>query len=79
MIEDNERGVMERKEMLDILNSFIAQVMPQKIILGILAGVAIMGLIHFIAPYLRSSTSFDVDAIQLWHCICFGIVIFNRP
>ena len=70
---------MERKELLHVIDSFIAQVMPQKIILGILAGVALMGMVHFVAPYLRSSTPFDVDAIQWWHCICLGIVIFNRP
>ncbi|MCI5159167.1 MAG: hypothetical protein D3906_12195 [Candidatus Electrothrix sp. AUS1_2] len=70
---------MERKEMLDLLNAVIEQVRPRKIILGILAGVALMGMIRFIAPCLRSSTSFDVEAIQLWHCICFGIVLFNRP
>lgn len=70
---------MERKELLGFLHSIISQLMPQKIILGILAGVAIMSIIRFITPYLQSSTSFDVDAIHLWHCICFGIVLFNRP
>jgi hypothetical protein len=68
-----------RKDKLDFLHSIINQLMPQKIILGILAGVVIMGMIHFITPCLQSSTSFDVEAIHLWHCICFGIVLFNRP
>ncbi|MCI5140658.1 MAG: hypothetical protein D3909_02805 [Candidatus Electrothrix sp. ATG1] len=70
---------MERKKILDFLHSTVSQFMPQKIILGILAGIALMGMINFIAPYLHSSTSFDVEAIRLWHCISFGIVFFNRP
>lgn len=74
-----KEGDMERRELLDLLNSIIEQVKPRKIILGILAGVALMGMIRFITPCLQSSTSFDVDAIQLWHCICLGIVLFNRP
>ncbi|MCI5128742.1 MAG: hypothetical protein D3907_09655 [Candidatus Electrothrix sp. AUS3] len=74
--EDMER---KRKEMLGLLNSIIDQVKPRKIILGILAGVALMGFIRFITPCLQSSTSFDVEAIHLWHCICLGIVLFNRP
>lgn len=70
---------MERQEMLDFFNSIVDQVKPRKIILGILAGVALMGMIRFITPCLQSSTSFDVEAIHLWHCICLGIVLFNRP
>lgn len=79
MIEKSKEGDMERQEILDLLNAIIEQVKPRKIILGILAGVALMGMIRFITPCLQSSTSFDVEAIHLWHCICLGIVLFNRP
>ncbi|MCW5213307.1 hypothetical protein VU04_10410 [Desulfobulbus sp. TB] len=79
MIEKSKEGEMERQEMLNFFNSIIDQVKPRKIILGILAGVALMGMIRFITPCLQSSTSFDVEAIHLWHCICLGIVLFNRP
>lgn len=79
MLEKSKERDMERQEMLDLVNSIIEQVKPRKIILGILAGVALMGMIRFITPCLQSSTSFDVEAIHLWHCICLGIVLFNRP
>lgn len=77
-IEESKEGDMERQKMLDLLSSIIDHVKPRKIILGILAGVALMGMIRFITPCLQSSTSFDVEAIHLWHCICLGIVLFNR-